>query len=275
MASRFYGNITKGQLLVTDSRTAEVAKLAENAARDVDIAFANELALICERLGVDISRVISLTNSHPRVKILQPGPGVGGPCLPKDPFLLTFFAEAMGFRPKLVRAAREINDAMPEHVLELVLEGLSAAGKEAASCKIGVLGTTYKADVRDTRESPARFVVRGLIGMRARVVAFDPYVDETFGARRAQTIRAAAEGADCVVILADHEEFRRLRLHALVRAMKSKPVLVDSRRIVDPEAAIEAGFIFKGTGYGLAHRPRIPSELFRPWAVHSMIGDQA
>ncbi len=265
MISRFYREITEGELLVTDARTAEVVKLAENAARDVGIAFANELALLCERLGVDASSVINLANSHPRVRILQPGPGVGGPCLPKDPFLLTFFAEAMGFRPKLIRAAREVNDAMPEHAIELVQQGLAEARKHIKGSKVAVLGTAYKGNVRDTRESPARLVIRGLLGMGAKVTVFDPRADESFGAPRARTIQGAVVGADCIIILTEHDEFKGMKLRNLVKAMRVKPVLVDTRHLIDPTKATEAGFIFRGVGYGLIHRPQIPTQLFRPW----------
>ncbi|MGC9147819.1 MAG: nucleotide sugar dehydrogenase, partial [Infirmifilum sp.] len=184
--------------------TAEVAKLAENTFRDVNIAFANQLALICERYGVDVKKVIELANTHPRVAIHAPGPGVGGPCLPKDPYLLI-----SGIKPgrvDIVRVARRVNDRMPKHTVKLVVEALKAVGKDVKHSRIAVLGTAYKGNVGDFRLSPSEPIIRTLLSLGAKVIVYDPYCSETFGAEKAASIKHAAEGSDCIVVVTDHSE---------------------------------------------------------------------
>src|SRR5690625_1325079 len=168
-AVALYRTFVQGQLVPTNGRTAEMVKLTENAFRDVNIAFANELSKICDRFGVDVWEVIKLANHHPRVNILQPGPGVGGHCIAVHPCFIIHAAE--GLAP-LMQAARQVNDSKHKFVVEKVLA--MAKPKDTIAC----LGLTYKADTDDLRESPAIQVVRDLASHRpGRVVAVDPNVD--------------------------------------------------------------------------------------------------
>ncbi len=252
VASKFYERITKGQLILTDSRTAEVVKLAENASRDVEIAFANELAMICERIGVSAQDVIEFANSHPRVKILKPGPGVGGPCLPKDPYLLISSARG-GFDSRIMRAARAVNDSMPRHVVELIREGLTEAGTNMQGAKVAILGMAYKGNISDTRESPAKEIVKLLIGEGVRVVTFDPHVKESFGVKRAETLHEALRSMNCAAVLVEHDEFRHLNLKQMASQMTPNPVLIDAIEFVSSKNARKAGFIFRALGDGRNH----------------------
>lgn len=234
------------RVVETDALTAEVAKLAENTFRDVNIAFANQLALMCEQLGTDAIDVIRLANTHPRVNVHMPGPGVGGPCLPKDPYLLLSSAKYVGYN--LVKVARQINDFMAKHVVKLVLQALIVASKDVGTSKIAILGTAYKANVDDPRLSPAAYIIDKLKRLRSEVVVYDPHCDESFGAKRGCSSLQIAKGADCLVVITDHAEFKSLNLQEIKKLMKSKPIIIDGRRIVNRQAAENLGFRYYGIG---------------------------
>jgi len=159
-------------VIKTEASTAEIAKLAENTFRDVNIAFANQLALICEHYGVDVTEAIKLANTHPRVNIHKPGPGVGGPCLPKDPYLLTHQYKHMA--NDMINAARQINDYMPKHVVNLILQATKDRSKEVKESRIAILGTAYKGDIDDSRLSPSEPIIRELRSLGAQVSVYDP-----------------------------------------------------------------------------------------------------
>ena len=236
------------RVVETDALTAEVAKLAENTFRDVNIAFANQLALMCEQLGTDVIEVIRLANTHPRVNVHMPGPGVGGPCLPKDPYLLLSSAEYVGY--DLVKVARQINDFMPKHVVKLVLQALIDASKDVRTSKIAILGTAYKANVDDPRLSPAAYIIDRLKSLGAEVVVYDPHCDESFGAKKGGSLLDVVKSADCFVVITDHTEFKSLKLQEIKKLMENKPAIIDGRRIVDCETAENLGFSYYGIGLG-------------------------
>jgi len=236
-------------VIETDVATAEVAKLAENTFRDVNIAFANELALLCEKLGVDAANVIKLANTHPRVNIHSPGPGVGGPCIPKDPHLLVHNAKNMGFDSKIILASRHLNDYMSLHIIELVIKGLVLTRKDVRKSKICILGTAYKGGASESRLSPSKEVIKQIMKLGAEVAVYDPHCKETFGAKAAENLYAAAKEADCIVIMADHPEFRKLDLSWLKGLMNEKPVIVDGKRIINPAEAEKLNFTYIGVGY--------------------------
>jgi UDP-N-acetyl-D-mannosaminuronic acid dehydrogenase len=240
------------RLLPTDATTAEFVKLIENAYRDLNIAFANLLALIAERIGVDVYEAIRLANTHPRVNVHLPGAGVGGPCLTKDPYMLASLARDF-WGSELILLARRLNEHMPLHVVELVERALEEEGVQLRGARVAVLGAAYKGGVDDTRESPSRRVVQELLGRGASVVVFDPYTGETFGAERAASLEDAVRGADAVVIVTDHPEFRSLDLERLGELVRRR-VIVDGRRVVEPHRAAERGFKYYGVGYGRAFR---------------------
>jgi UDP-N-acetyl-D-mannosaminuronic acid dehydrogenase len=250
IAAELFKFVTKGKIITTDCGSAEVAKLAENTFRYVNIAFANELALICERLGVDVTEVTRLANSHSRVNIHTSGCGVGGPCLPKDPYLLLCSAEKRGFTSKVIKSSGEVNKHMPRHTTELVVKALKNVGKDMKNSRVAVLGAAYKAEVDDARNSPAKDVVKELRHLRAQVVVYDPYCNEHFGVERAQDLTMAVKGADCLVIVTDHGAFRGLMLKEIKRLMNEKPVIVDGRQVVNSTKARREGFTYFRIGYG-------------------------
>jgi len=237
-------------LLSTDATTAEFVKLAENTFRDLNIAYANLLALIAEKLGIDVYEAIRLANTHPRVDIHWPGAGVGGPCLTKDPYMLVKVGEGV-YGVELIELARGINEYMPQHTVEIVGKALSDNGIDIGRAKIAILGVAYKGGVDDVRGSPAKVIIEELRKLGADVVVFDPYTDETFGAVKADSVEHAVEGADAMVIVTDHPEFRQLDLGKLGKLMKHK-IIVDGRRVFEPHTVIEKGFRYYGIGFGRA-----------------------
>ena len=251
IAVELFKAVTKGEILTTDCTSAELAKLAENAFRDVNIAFANELALICEQMGSDAVEVIKLANTHPRVNIHKPGCGVGGPCLPKDPYLLLHPVKERGFKSRVIEPSRELNDYMSKHTVELVVKALRKLGKDVSESKVAVLGVAYKGEVDETRNSPAERIVRELMDLGAEVVVYDPCCEESFGAGRAQNVNEAVRGADCIVIATDHKMFGELELEKIRALMNENPALIDGRRVVNPSEANRQRFTYFGIGYGV------------------------
>lgn len=235
-------------VIETDAPTAEVAKLAENTYRDVNIAFANQLALICEQHGVDAEEVIRLANTHPRVNIHTPGPGVGGPCLPKDPYLLIHQSKSINH--DIIRTARQINDYMPKHVVKLISQALKETSKDIRSSRIAILGTAYKCNIDDSRLSPSEPIINELLQLSAETIVYDPHCNESFGAKRAASLHEAVKGADCLVIVTDHTEFKNLNLQEIKTLMNENPIIADGKRIIKPSEAEKLGFIYYGIGFG-------------------------
>jgi UDP-N-acetyl-D-mannosaminuronic acid dehydrogenase len=210
-AASIYRVFSQGELLLTDAASAEMAKLVENAYRDVNIAFANELSLIGEELQLDVWEVIRLANHHPRVNILTPGPGVGGHCIAVDPWFIVGAAPELS---RLIRTAREVNDGKPHHVAQQVIAKTSRFRDPTVAC----LGLSYKANIDDLRESPALDIVvgiaEGLPDLDIRVA--EPFVDALPAALanrpnvKLQHAPAAIDDADIVVLLVDHDHFRSL-----------------------------------------------------------------
>ena len=242
-AALLYAGFIEGEIILTDARTAELVKLMENTYRDVNIALANEFALLAQELGVDVWRAIGIANQHPRVDILRPGPGVGGHCVPVDPW---FLARASSYPAPLIRAARAVNDAMPQKVVEL-LEGL-LSGIEAPA--VALFGLAYKANTDDTRNSPALAVAQALRSRRWDVRPFDPHVRHTaeLGPTLASALEAAA-GADCLLVMTDHQAFQSLDAPALRGVMRTALVL-DTRGVLDEAAWRAAGFEVRRLGVG-------------------------
>ena len=148
----------------------------------MNIAFANQLALICEQHRVDAEEVIKLANTHPRVNIHTPGPGVGGPCLPKDPYLLIYQSKPINH--DIIRTARQINDYMPKHVVKLISQALKETSKDIRSSRIAILGTAYKCNIDDSRLSPSESIINELLQLSAETIVYDPHCNESFGAKR-------------------------------------------------------------------------------------------
>lgn len=245
-AADVYQMITKGNIIkVKDMVTAETVKLIENTYRDVNIALANELSLICESIDVDAINAINAANHHPRVNVHTPGPGVGGHCLSIDPYFLVEIGEKNGVETNLIKTARQINNQMPDHVYELIKKGLKQIDKTIKGSKICILGITYKGNVSDIRETPAKPIIDKLKKNGAILYAHDPFVDKniilSFGAK--SLTFAEALSCDCVVLLADHDVYKSIT----PKILKSQ-VFICSRPILNPEQFINKGIIFLGVG---------------------------
>lgn len=240
-----YRHIVQADLDTTDVVTAELVKTTENAYRDVQIAFANEVALICEVCGADIWRVRELVNKSPQRQMHLPGAGVGGHCIPKDPWLLAHTAgDAVQLR--IIPAARAVNDRMPSHMAEMTIEALRAAGRPILRARVAVLGYAYLDDSDDTRNSPSAALVACLEEAGVDVVIHDPWVLSYQG-----NLLDRVAGADAVILMVGHQEYRTLQLDRLRRVLRT-PVLVDGRGLVPAAIAQAAGFVYRGIGQGVS-----------------------
>lgn len=226
-AAEFYRQVVNGEVIETDALTAEMAKLMENTFRDVNIALANELVKISDKLGVNAYDVIQFANKHPRVNIHMPGPGVGGHCLAVDPY---FIVEKTPEESKLIQTARSINNSMPGFVVEKI-NGLV---KNTDNPKIAVLGITYKGNVDDIRESPAIDVLYHLMENKAlNIAVHDPHVQQENTTIQLYSLEDALKDADLAVVLTDHGEFKNLLSQEELAYMRSK-VFFDTKKVLAP-----------------------------------------
>ena len=239
MATGLYRSFVTGQLHQTTATTAEMVKLAENTYRDVNVALANTLANISESVGVSVWDVVEMANMHPRVDIHRPGPGVGGHCIPVDPW---FLVSADAPSAALIRTARTVNDGQPELIAR---KALDLAG-ESGTPRIAVLGAAYKPDVSDARESPTRELVSVLSRSGAVVTVHDPNVG-SFDPELSETIQDAIDGADLVVVMVGHDEYRSLEPSLIGSGMRTQSVL-DTCNVLDREAWTRSGFGFHRYG---------------------------
>lgn len=230
-AQELYTHFVEGRIFLTDATTAEMVKLLENTFRDVNIALANEAALVCEQMGVSFWETARLANRHPRVNIHNAGPGVGGHCISVDPW---FLVEKAAGESRLIRLARERNDAMPRHVADVI-----AALVPSPAAKIALLGLAYKANVDDIRESPAIGVAACLRERGFEVAVHDPHVKKS--PFPMMPLEQCLRGADCAVLLTDHDEFRAIDPQQAAQWMRN-PVIFDTRNLLDAAAWKAAGF---------------------------------
>ena len=242
-----YTTFVRGEIIQTTATTAEMVKLMENTTRDVNIAIANEFARLAERFGVDVWEAIQLANLHPRINILRPGPGVGGHCISVDPW---FFVEAAPDITPLIHTARNVNDAQPAHVVELIQQ---AAG-DLAGKRISVLGLAYKPDVDDLRESPAVAVARLLIEAGADVISYEPFkVDSRIpGVPAAPSLEVALAGSDLLVLSVAHTPIKNLTPEE-VAALTEARLVVDTVNLWPPEIWEPAGFTIRRLGVGIQY----------------------
>ena len=218
--ARVYASFCQGEISVTDIRTAEMTKVVENTFRAVNIAFSNELAKICRIGGMDVAEVIRISNKHPRVNILNPGPGVGGHCIPVDPwFLVGDYPETANF----IRLALQTNASMPEYVLQRTLDAMKEHGITDAA-KVGIYGLTYKEDVDDVRESPTLQMLESmeshLCGHAVKV--FDPWVEHDEAPNQVHSMEEFLEGLEVVIVMVGHSQ------------IKGKPEAFGGRILIDP-----------------------------------------
>lgn len=240
LTAQLYSYITQGEIIkVKNITSAEMVKLMENTYRDVNIALSNELAKICEKINVNANEVINAANYHPRVNLHTPGPGVGGHCIPIDPYFLIEIAEKYGETAKLISDSRLINDSMPDHVLNILSkfnDGIST---------VSILGIAYKGNVDDVRETPSKKLIELLIKNGYRVVANDPIVKkeviETFNVDSVSYEDSLK--SDCIIIMTDHDMYKELK----PEQVKDK-LVISTKPILDSDKFRESGINFQAIG---------------------------
>jgi len=207
----FYKTFVLGEVFSTDARTAEMAKLTENSFRDTNIAFANELSILCDKFKIDVWELIKLTNRHPRVNVLQPGAGVGGHCIAVDPW---FIVHAGGDDAKIIRIAREVNTYKTKWVIEKIKnEALTFENKNGRKAKIACMGLAFKPDIDDLRESPALYITKQLISEKFEILAVEPNI-RSFEEFEIVNYKQALNDADIVTFLVAHKEFKGLNIES-------------------------------------------------------------
>jgi len=252
--SKFYSRFCMGELSRTDLLTAEMSKLVENTYRDVNIALANELSMMCGSLGVDYE-VKGLVNKRPFIEgasnpfrnLHDPGAGVGGHCLPKDSHLLMYGVkkyESSNVDVRLVKTARDVNDFMPQQVRGMIDDALCEANRSLNESKIAVLGLAYKEDTDDCRMSPTLPLLRDL---RSEFMVHDPNVS-SHPEVKVQPLLDTLTGADCMVLMTGHKLYRQLELPCVGSIMRTR-VIVDGRNVFDPVECRDNGFIYRGIGH--------------------------
>ncbi|MDX4064347.1 nucleotide sugar dehydrogenase, partial [Aliarcobacter skirrowii] len=203
----FYNTFVSGEVLSTDARTAEMAKLTENSFRDTNIAFANELSMLCDKFNINVWELISLANRHPRVNILNPGAGVGGHCIAVDPW---FIVHAGGETAKMIRTAREVNTYKTEWVIEKIKNAaLKFEAQNGRKAKVACMGLAFKPDIDDLRESPALYIARRLKSDGLEILAVEPNI-ENHKEFEIINYEDAIKQADIVTFLVAHKEFKNL-----------------------------------------------------------------
>ena len=241
-AHDLYSTFIEGNLFLTDVTTAEFVKLMENTFRDINIALANEFALISEDIGVNVWEAIELANKHPRVNILKPGPGVGGHCIAIDPW----FMVVKSTKSKIINVAREINDFMAIHVLKYIKDMIHGIEDP----RITILGLAYKANVDDVRESPAFRVASVAENEGIEVVFHDPLIEGD--PNNVEDLNKAVEGSDCLVLITDHDLFKVMDPTKLLVRHKN---MIDTRNVLEHSLWMKAGFNVRvlGNGNNLSH----------------------
>jgi nucleotide sugar dehydrogenase len=253
VAEAIYSVVNKrGVITVPDATAAEVVKLFEGIYRDVNIALSNELALICKEIGVSPMEIFPVVNEpfdedHQRyhVNLLQPGAGVGGHCIPVYPYFIT---KTVKSDTSLISAGRKINDCMPYHMVDLIIEAFEETGRSLKDSSVLVLGLAFRSGVKETRNSPAIPIIRRLHELQANTFLYDPLFSkeeiESYGIEYCEGFN----DVDCVVILTDHNEFKQYDWQHIGTMMRSR-IVIDGRHIIDPVKVRELGYIYRGIGY--------------------------
>ena len=250
IAAELYGRIIEEVIKVNDAKTAEAVKMVENIFRNVNIALVNELSLIFEKMGINTWEVIDAASTKPYGFMpFYPGPGVGGHCIPLDPFYMSYIAKRYGFIPRFIETAGEINEFMKIHAVNLVEKGLKEVNKTIYEAKVAVMGLAYKKNIDDARESPSIKIIEELVNLGAEVMVYDPYVKSIktkvgeFYSEK--SVESALRSADCSVFVVDHDSFREMEMRRIVELMGS-PVVVDCKNMFDKGS----GVVYLGIGKG-------------------------
>lgn len=236
---------------MSDCKSANAAKLTSNVFRDVNIAFVNELAILFEKMGIDILKVLEACDKKYNFQVHYPGAGVGGPCLPVNSYQFLNSARKTMGKLKIIEIAREINEQMPYHTIELLESALKEAGKSFEGSTIAILGVSYKPNVRDIQLTPVEPIVKRLDEMGFKIKIYDPYYKSTevFSHKTEDSLFDAIEGTDAAILATAHDELKEIDPTIFVTKMK-KPIIIDARGIFDSKSAKKAGIILKGIGRG-------------------------
>ena len=234
-----------------DCKTANAVKLTTNVFRDVNIAFVNELSLMFEKLGIDTLKVLDAAKRKYNFQIHYPGAGVGGPCLPINSYQLLNTAIRTDSKLSIIERSREINEKMPDHVINLTLDGFKKCNKSIKDSSVLILGISYKPDIKDVQLSPAEIIINKLKALGARIKIYDPYYkgSQVFGISVEQNIEDVLSKVDASIIITAHKEFQEINPKIFTK-MKT-PILIDSRGVVDTSSANDAGLVFRGLGRGI------------------------
>jgi nucleotide sugar dehydrogenase len=249
-----YGMIAqKGVIKLSNIRTAEAMKIFEGIYRDVNIALANELALVAEKLKIDIIELINAANTQPFSNILIPGAGVGGHCIPVYPYFILNLQDLEGLDMRLIATARQVNEYMPYHMVELLEEGLQDLNKSYQNVNITIMGLAFRGDVKEYRNAPTLSVVNFLKNKVKKLKCFDPLfssdeIVKILGIQGVDSLENAFIDSDCLIFLTDHDLFKTLDLKNLVKKMKAHGLIVDGRHIFDPKTVLKLGLHYKGVG---------------------------
>ncbi|MBR74320.1 MAG: GDP-mannose dehydrogenase [Dehalococcoidaceae bacterium] len=232
-------------------KTANAVKLTTNVFRDINIAFVSELSLMFEKLGIDTNKVLEAAKKKYNFQVHYPGAGVGGPCLPINSYQLLNTARRVGSSLNIIESGRKINEKMPEHVIELVLDAFKESGKSLDGSEILLLGISYKPDVKDIQLTPAEHIIKKLKNLGANIHIYDPYFSSStqYGIDISESLsEELLQKMDGAIIVTAHKEFSKFEISNFCK-MKT-PILIDTRGIVDPNDAHKSKLIFRGLGRG-------------------------
>ena len=233
-------------------KTANAVKLTTNVFRDLNIAFINELAILFEKVGIDIMTVLEAAKSKYNFQVHYAGPGVGGPCLPVNSYQMINLAKKMGLNTlKSVETARIINESMPNHVINLLHDAFVESGKSLENSNVLILGISYKPDVKDIQITPAETIIEKLKNLKTNILIYDPYFKSTniFDLQTESNLIEALQKADALIIVTAHKEFHNLDPIFLKSKMKNA-IVIDSKCIINQQAAKDSGLIYRGLGRG-------------------------
>ena len=231
-----------------DCKTANAVKLTTNVFRDINIAFVNELSLMFEKLGIDTLKVLDAAKRKYNFQIHYPGAGVGGPCLPINSYQFLNTAKRIGSELNIVKYGRAINEKMPDHVVNLTLDGFKKCNKSIKDSTLLILGVSYKPDVKDIQLSPAEIIIKKLKALGAKIRIYDPYYkdNQVFGINVEHDIQDVLSEVDASIIVTAHKEFQEINPKIFTKM--NTPILIDSRGIIDISSANSAGLVFRGLG---------------------------
>ena len=233
-------------------KTANAVKLTTNVFRDLNIAFVNELAILFEKVGIDIMTVLEAAKSKYNFQVHYAGPGVGGPCLPVNSYQMINLAKKMGFDTlKSVETGRIINESMPNHVIDLLHDAFDETKKSLENSNVLILGISYKPDVKDIQITPAEVIIKKLKNLKANILIYDPYFKSTniFDLQTESNLIEALEKSDAIILVTAHKEFHNLDPIFLKSKMKGT-IVIDSKCINNQQAAKNSGLVYRGLGRG-------------------------